>query len=110
MFRMIFVWRKDRDRDHTALRAIPMCPPHQNCVAGTQVHDVWMRRLTPAHLSMHATLAGGSAAFNITHDSIAPSPDYQQRAPKKPARGSRKVGRCRLALSNPRRKRLEPSA
>ena len=40
---------------------------------------------------MHATLAGGSAAFNVTHDSIAPSPDYQQPAPKKPARGSRKA-------------------
>jgi len=28
--RLIFVWRKDRDRDRTALRAIPICPPHQN--------------------------------------------------------------------------------
>ena len=27
----------------------------------------------------------------MTHDSIAPSPDYQQPAPKKPARGSRKA-------------------
>ena len=28
----IFVWGKDRDRDHTALRAIPICPPHLYCV------------------------------------------------------------------------------
>jgi hypothetical protein len=29
----MFVWRKDSNRDHTALRAIPVSPPHQNWVA-----------------------------------------------------------------------------
>ena len=33
LIRMSFVCRKDRNRDHTALRAIPICPPHQNCAA-----------------------------------------------------------------------------
>ena len=28
---VILVWRKDKERDRTALHAIPMCPPHQNC-------------------------------------------------------------------------------
>jgi hypothetical protein len=36
---VVIVWCKDRDRDRTALRAIPICPPHRNCMEGACTHS-----------------------------------------------------------------------
>ena len=47
LVRVIFVWRKDRNRDRTALRAISNCPPHQNCVECNMISAAFDVNLRP---------------------------------------------------------------
>ena len=54
----IFVWRKNRDRDHTALRAIPICPPNQNCVGRSKATPGGNHQVDSSKILQHKYMNG----------------------------------------------------
>jgi hypothetical protein len=48
MISMICVWRKVRNGDRTAVRAIPVCAPQPICVEWVLLYSRWYERKVPS--------------------------------------------------------------